>query len=153
MKSESIQLLDSLSVRGMEMMTPFPVPIHRRLHDTNRAVILTNEKPSFPVPNKKEHVEGQIWVILWQVLWYLKESRTDPAFCWRRARCRRPGGAGRCERGTAWEWSQVWWTPRSRRHPRPADVPGCPSEGEHQMTSAKVERISADATDGSSIKS
>lgn len=44
--------LNSHSVRGMEMMTPFPVPIHRRLHDTMRAVILTNEKPSFPVPGK-----------------------------------------------------------------------------------------------------
>lgn len=36
------------------MTTPFPVPIHRRLHDTVSAVILTNEKPSFPVPNGKE---------------------------------------------------------------------------------------------------
>lgn len=32
------------------MITPLPVPIHRRLHDTIRAVILTNEKPSLPVP-------------------------------------------------------------------------------------------------------
>lgn len=47
-------LSDSLSVRGMEMMTPFPVPIHRRLHDTMRAVILTKEKPSLPVPDRKE---------------------------------------------------------------------------------------------------
>lgn len=35
------------------MMTPLPVPIHRRLHDTMRAVILTKEKPSFPVPAEK----------------------------------------------------------------------------------------------------
>lgn len=31
-------------------MTPFPVPTHKRLQDTIRAVILTKEKPSFPVP-------------------------------------------------------------------------------------------------------
>lgn len=36
------------------MTTPFPVPIHKRLHDTVSAVILTNEKPSLPVPNGKE---------------------------------------------------------------------------------------------------
>lgn len=42
-----------LSVRGIEMMTPFPVPTHRRLHETIKAVILTNEKPSFPVPEKR----------------------------------------------------------------------------------------------------
>lgn len=34
----------------MEMMTPFPVPTHRRLQEIIRAVILTNEKPSLPVP-------------------------------------------------------------------------------------------------------
>lgn len=39
-----------LSVSGMEIMTPFPVPTHKRLQDTMRAVILTKEKPSFPVP-------------------------------------------------------------------------------------------------------
>lgn len=38
------------SERGMEMMTPFPVPTHSRLQDTMRAVILTKEKPSRPVP-------------------------------------------------------------------------------------------------------
>lgn len=41
-----------LSVRGIEMMTPFPVPTHSRLHETIRAVILTKEKPSLPVPEK-----------------------------------------------------------------------------------------------------
>lgn len=35
---------------GMEMMTPFPVPTHSRPQDTIRAVILTKEKPSLPVP-------------------------------------------------------------------------------------------------------
>lgn len=35
---------------GMEMMTPFPVPTHSRLQDTTRAVILTKENPSLPVP-------------------------------------------------------------------------------------------------------
>lgn len=38
------------SDKGMEMMTPFPVPTHSRLQDTTRAVILTKEKPSLPVP-------------------------------------------------------------------------------------------------------
>ncbi|KAG8129117.1 hypothetical protein E2320_016084 [Naja naja] len=37
---------------GIEMMTPFPVPTHKRLQDTIRAVILTNENPSFPVPER-----------------------------------------------------------------------------------------------------
>lgn len=36
------------------MMTPFPVPIHRRLHDIIRVVILTNEKPSLPVPMRRK---------------------------------------------------------------------------------------------------
>lgn len=43
----------SQSVRGMEMMTPLPVPIHKRLHDTMRAVMRTNEKPSLPVPDSE----------------------------------------------------------------------------------------------------
>lgn len=42
--------VETPSDKGMEMMTPFPVPTHRRLQDTTRAVILTKEKPSFPVP-------------------------------------------------------------------------------------------------------
>ena len=50
--------LDSFGpAKGTEIITPFPVPIHRRLEETNKAVIRTNEKPSFPVPeiarNKK----------------------------------------------------------------------------------------------------
>lgn len=39
-----------LSVKGIEMTTPFPVPTQRRLPAMSRAVIRTNEKPSFPVP-------------------------------------------------------------------------------------------------------
>jgi hypothetical protein len=43
--------LDSLGpAKGTEIITPFPVPIHSRLEETNKAVILTNEKPSLPVP-------------------------------------------------------------------------------------------------------
>lgn len=42
--------VEAPSDKGMEMMTPFPVPTHRRLQDTTRAVILTKEKPSLPVP-------------------------------------------------------------------------------------------------------
>lgn len=41
---------DSLSVSGMEMMTPFPVPTHRRFPPIRRAVMRTKEKPSLPVP-------------------------------------------------------------------------------------------------------
>lgn len=52
-EKNSNKIFDSHSVRGMEIMTPLPVPIHRRLHDTMRAVIRTNEKPSFPVPERK----------------------------------------------------------------------------------------------------
>ena len=36
--------------KGTDIITPFPVPIHNRLHDTSRAVMRTNEKPNFPVP-------------------------------------------------------------------------------------------------------
>ena len=43
--------LDSFGpAKGTEIITPFPVPIHRRLEETNKAVIRTNEKPSLPVP-------------------------------------------------------------------------------------------------------
>ena len=43
--------LESLGpAKGTEIITPFPVPIHRRLEETNKAVIRTNEKPSLPVP-------------------------------------------------------------------------------------------------------
>lgn len=49
-----------LSVRGMEMMTPLPVPIHRRLQEMVSAVILTKEKPNLPVPERRhtEKVNG-----------------------------------------------------------------------------------------------
>lgn len=40
----------SLSVRGMEMTTPLPVPTQSRLPATSRAVMRTKEKPSLPVP-------------------------------------------------------------------------------------------------------
>lgn len=43
-------------------MTPFPVPIHKRLHETIRAVILTNEKPSLPVPAGQQDAFS---VLLW----------------------------------------------------------------------------------------
>lgn len=46
----------SLSERGTDIITPFPVPIHSLLEDINRAVIRTNEKPSFPVPKKKSEI-------------------------------------------------------------------------------------------------
>lgn len=49
-----------LSVNGMEMMTPFPVPTHKRLQDTIRAVILTNENPSLPVPKNKRCFSSKI---------------------------------------------------------------------------------------------
>ena len=45
-----------LSDSGTEIMTPFPVPIHKRLTETRRAVMRTNENPSFPVPTK-EHLQ------------------------------------------------------------------------------------------------
>uniref|UniRef100_A0A8D9BFZ0 Uncharacterized protein n=1 Tax=Cacopsylla melanoneura TaxID=428564 RepID=A0A8D9BFZ0_9HEMI len=41
--------LDSL--RGTEMITPFPVPIQRREEEMRSAVMRTKEKPSFPVPS------------------------------------------------------------------------------------------------------
>lgn len=41
-------------------MTPFPVPTHKRLQDTIRAVILTNENPSLPVPKNKRCFSSKI---------------------------------------------------------------------------------------------
>ena len=38
------------------MMTPFPVPIQRRLLEINMDVILTNENPSFPVPTNRQKI-------------------------------------------------------------------------------------------------
>ena len=49
------QLLYSLSDNGTEMMTPLPVPIHNRLHDTSNEVIRTKENPNLPVPEKMKH--------------------------------------------------------------------------------------------------
>ena len=46
-----------LSDSGTEIMTPFPVPIHKRLTETRRAVMRTNENPSFPVPTE-EHLHN-----------------------------------------------------------------------------------------------
>lgn len=51
----------------MEMMTPFPVPTHSRLQDTIRAVILTNEKPSLPVP--ATHTEHTLVSVRVQKIW------------------------------------------------------------------------------------
>lgn len=71
------------------MMTPFPVPIHRRLHDIIRVVILTNEKPSLPVPmrRKKGQIHKQIQASkclsehrLCEDLWN-SFRRPDPASC------------------------------------------------------------------------
>jgi len=42
-----------LSKSGIERMTPLPVPIHSRLHVTNRQLIRTNEKPRLPAPVHK----------------------------------------------------------------------------------------------------
>lgn len=55
-----LHISNSLCVRGMEMMTPFPVPIHRRLHEIIRVVILTKEKPSLPVPVQKQNTSSKI---------------------------------------------------------------------------------------------
>lgn len=44
----------SLSVSGMEMTTPLPVPTQRRLPAISRAVMRTKEKPSLPVPRGQE---------------------------------------------------------------------------------------------------
>lgn len=38
------------SFNGTDIITPLPVPIHKRFDDINSAVIRTNEKPNFPVP-------------------------------------------------------------------------------------------------------
>ena len=46
------------------MMTPLPVPSHRRLQLTWRAVIRTKEKPSFPVPEEEQKCKElrYIWI-------------------------------------------------------------------------------------------
>lgn len=73
------------------------------------------------------------------------DSVTNPAFCWRRARCQRPAGADRCVHETAWELSLVWWTPRCHHQARPADAPDCLYEGGHQRTSAEEVKGHRDA--------
>lgn len=49
------------------MITPFPVPIHSLLQETNNAVMRTNEKPNLPVPS---NITIQI-VILFYFLFYV----------------------------------------------------------------------------------
>jgi hypothetical protein len=56
--------MDVPSDSGMEMMTPFPVPTHRRLQDIMRAVILTKEKPSLPVPREGERREDRVITLI-----------------------------------------------------------------------------------------
>lgn len=60
------------SDNGMEMMTPFPVPTHSRLQETIRAVILTKEKPSFPVPVKDKWKSDYCVFILKPIIKELK---------------------------------------------------------------------------------
>lgn len=47
----------SLSVNGIEMTTPLPVPTQSRFPAMSRAVMRTKEKPSLPVPGAGEEVE------------------------------------------------------------------------------------------------
>lgn len=46
----SADIVDLLSDRGTEMITPFPVPIHSLLQEISMAVMRTKENPSLPVP-------------------------------------------------------------------------------------------------------
>lgn len=43
----------------MEMMTPLPVPTHRRFPPIRRAVMRTKEKPSLPVPANDSRPRAQ----------------------------------------------------------------------------------------------
>ncbi len=62
------------SDKGMEMMTPFPVPTHSRLQEIIRAVILTKEKPSFPVPVKDTRKCIQLFIYSKAYIKELKSS-------------------------------------------------------------------------------
>lgn len=42
------------SVRGIDIITPLPVPTHRRLLAIIREVMRTKEKPSLPVPDENK---------------------------------------------------------------------------------------------------
>lgn len=64
---------------GMEMMTPFPVPTHSRLQDTTRAVILTNEKPSLPVPATHRARAVSIHLKIWRKEFSIYLIYTDAA--------------------------------------------------------------------------
>ena len=75
------------------MITPFPVPIQRRLEEINKAVIRTKEKPNFPVPLKenisdhlsfKKNMNGFSYLTFWK----------------RRVQCRRLGDVDEYERDT-----------------------------------------------------
>lgn len=124
-------------------MTPFPVPTQRRLQDTTKAVILTKEKPSFPVPVTHTHTlfirVGQRTISAQRQVLAEMESEMErpyPASCWRRARCQHPGGAGKCGRETGAEWNPAGWTPRCRLPPRPAGALGSLCEDGRRRTSA-----------------
>lgn len=54
---------DVLSVKGIEMMTPFPVPTHNRFPPISRAVILTKEKPNFPVPVNQRQ-DSRMYIVI-----------------------------------------------------------------------------------------
>lgn len=46
----STGIVNLLSERGTEIITPFPVPIHSLLQEISMAVMRTKENPSLPVP-------------------------------------------------------------------------------------------------------
>lgn len=70
----------SLSVSGMEMTTPLPVPTQRRLPAMSRAVMRTKEKPSLPVPGGKGEV-GQCCLLRPPCLTRLTPAQPYPASC------------------------------------------------------------------------
>ena len=63
---------------GTEMITPFPVPIHKRLQETSNAVIRTNENPNFPVP-VDEIIEAYLMInVFWHWLYILLRKEKIP---------------------------------------------------------------------------
>lgn len=127
---------NSLSVSGMEMITPFPVPTQRRFPPIRSAVIRTKEKPSLPVPVNYNQSQ---WRTTSDNISFSSKVKTSshPASCSRMAQCPHPGGAGVCVRDTDAGSSLTGSTPTHHRRSTLAAAPDFPCEDGRRRTSAE----------------
>lgn len=146
------------------MITPFPVPTHRRFPPIRSAVIRTKEKPSLPVPvnyNQSQqrstylHVRAksqgyktlpfkmEMYWICWHIekvqltlCLYEKWTHSHPASCWRTAQCPHPEDAGVYAHGRDAGSSLDGSTPTHHRRSTLAAALDSPYEGGRRRTSA-----------------